>query len=132
MFDVGFIVLREVVVYIRRESGAARGLGEEGEREEVMRVQSRLRSGLIPSITETRSLPQHTWPRLRQPSKRSSGGSKERACAAKGMLFRGRDSGTAGQCSYALAPFYHSSTGGRKFAGQCGEPDGCNNHKRGN
>ena len=48
MFDVGLIVLREVVVYIRRESGAARGLGEEGEREEVMRVQSRLRSGLIP------------------------------------------------------------------------------------
>jgi hypothetical protein len=26
----------------------------------VMRVQSRLRSGLIPSITETRSLQQHT------------------------------------------------------------------------
>jgi hypothetical protein len=26
----------------------------------VMRVQSRLRSGLIPSITETRSLRQHT------------------------------------------------------------------------
>ena len=60
MFDVGLIVLREVFVYIRRESGAARGLGEEGEREEVMRVQSRLRSGLIPSITETRSLQQHT------------------------------------------------------------------------
>jgi hypothetical protein len=60
MFDVGLIVLREVVVYIRRESGAARGLGEEGEREEVMRVQSRQRSGLIPSITETRSLRQHT------------------------------------------------------------------------
>jgi hypothetical protein len=35
MFDVGLIVLREVVVYIRRESGAARGLGEEGELEEV-------------------------------------------------------------------------------------------------
>ena len=45
MFDVGLIVLREVGVYIRRESGAARGLGEEGER---------LRSGLIPPITETR------------------------------------------------------------------------------
>jgi hypothetical protein len=36
------------------------GWGEEDEREEVMRVQSRLRSGLIPSITETRSLQQHT------------------------------------------------------------------------
>ena len=48
MFDVRLIVLREVVVYIRREIGAAGGLGEEGEREEVMRVQSRLRSGLIP------------------------------------------------------------------------------------
>ncbi len=60
MFEVGLIVLREVVVYIRRGSGAARGLGEEDEREEVMRVQSRLRSGLIPSIAETRSLQQHT------------------------------------------------------------------------
>ena len=60
MFDVGLIVLREVGVYIRRESGAARVLGEEGEREEVMRVQSRLRSGIIPSITETRSLRQHS------------------------------------------------------------------------
>ncbi len=60
MFDVGLIVLREVVVYIRRESGADRGLGEADEREEVMRVLSRLRSGLIPSITETRSLRQHT------------------------------------------------------------------------
>ena len=47
MFDVGLIVLREVVVYIRREIGAAGGLGEEGEWEEVMRVESRLRSGLI-------------------------------------------------------------------------------------
>ena len=27
MFDVGLIVLREVVVYIRREIGAAGGLG---------------------------------------------------------------------------------------------------------
>ena len=49
MFDVGLIVLREAVVYIRRESGADRGLGEADEREEVMRVLSRLRSGLIPS-----------------------------------------------------------------------------------
>ena len=104
MFDVGLIVLREVVVYIRRESGAARGLGEEGEREEVMRVQSRLRGGLIPSITETRSLQQHTRPRLRQPSKRSSGGSKERASAAKGMLFRGQDSRGVLLCSRAFLP----------------------------
>ena len=39
MFDVGLIVLMEAVVYIRRERGADRGLGEEDEREEVMRVQ---------------------------------------------------------------------------------------------
>ena len=45
MFDVDLIVLKKVVVYIRREIGAARGLTEEGEWEEVMRVYSRLRSG---------------------------------------------------------------------------------------
>jgi hypothetical protein len=47
MFDVDLIVLKEVVVYIRREIGAALGLTEEGEWEEVMRVYSHLRSGLI-------------------------------------------------------------------------------------
>jgi hypothetical protein len=47
MFDVDLIVLNKVVVYIRREIGAARGLAEEGEWEEVMRVYPRLRSGLI-------------------------------------------------------------------------------------
>ena len=78
MFDVGLIVLREVGVYIRRESGADRGLGEEGEREEVMRVQSRLRSGLIPSITD-----------LDRFDSIRDRGSKERAGAAKGMLFLG-------------------------------------------
>jgi hypothetical protein len=30
MFDVDLIVLKKVVVYIRREIGAARGLTEEG------------------------------------------------------------------------------------------------------
>jgi pentatricopeptide repeat protein len=47
MFDVDLIVLKKVVVYVRREIGVARGLAEEGEWEEVMRVYSRLRSGLI-------------------------------------------------------------------------------------
>ena len=129
MFDVGLIVLREVVVYIRRESGAARGLGEEGEREEVMRVQSRLRSGLIPSITDLdrfgsirdRGTASHRNDR--------AAAAKKEPVQRKACYFADR---TAGECSYALAPFYHSSTGGRKFAGQCGEPDGCNNHKRGN
>ena len=35
MFDVGLIVLREAVVYFRREVGAALEPGEEGKREEV-------------------------------------------------------------------------------------------------
>ena len=78
MFDVGLIVLREVVVYIRREIGAARGLGEEGEREEVMRVQWCLSSGLIPSITD-----------LDRFDSIRDRGSKERAGAAKGVLFLG-------------------------------------------
>ena len=47
MFDVGLIILGKIVVYIRREIGVARGLAEEGEWGEVMRVYSRLRSGLI-------------------------------------------------------------------------------------
>ena len=47
MFSVDLIVLNKVVVYIRREIGAARGSAEEGEWEEVMRVYPRLRSGLI-------------------------------------------------------------------------------------
>ena len=47
MFDADLIVLNKVVVYIRREIGAACGLAEEGEWEEVMRVYSRLRSGLV-------------------------------------------------------------------------------------
>ena len=47
MFDVDLIVLKKVVVYfIRREIGAVRGFAEEGG-EEVMRVYSRVRSGLI-------------------------------------------------------------------------------------
>ena len=41
------MVLKKVVVYIRREIGAVRGLAEEGESEEVMRVYSRVRNGLI-------------------------------------------------------------------------------------
>jgi hypothetical protein len=102
MFDVGLIVLREAVVYFRREVGAALEPGEEGKREEVIRVESGPRNGSSPSITETRSLRQHTPPRFPQPSKRSSGGSKERACAAKGMLFRGRDRRPALLCSRAF------------------------------
>jgi hypothetical protein len=47
MFDVSLIILGKIVVYIRREIWAARGLAEEGEWGEVMRVYSRLRSGLI-------------------------------------------------------------------------------------
>jgi hypothetical protein len=47
LFDVDLIVLKKVVVYIRREIGAVRGLAEEGEWEEVMRVYSRVRNGLI-------------------------------------------------------------------------------------
>ncbi len=47
MFDVDLVVLKNVVVYFRREIGAARGFAEEGEWEEVMRVYSRVRSGLI-------------------------------------------------------------------------------------
>jgi hypothetical protein len=47
MFDVDLIVLKRVVVYIRREIGAVRGLAEEGEWEEVMRVYSRVGSGSI-------------------------------------------------------------------------------------
>jgi hypothetical protein len=47
MLDVDFIVLIKVVVYIRREIEAPRGLTEEGEWEEVMRVYPRLRGGLI-------------------------------------------------------------------------------------
>ena len=47
MFDVDLIVLNKVVVYIRREIGAARGSAEEGEWEEVTRVYPRRRSGLI-------------------------------------------------------------------------------------
>jgi len=47
MFDVDLIVLKRVVVYIRREIGAARGLAEQSGGEEVIRVYSRLRSGLI-------------------------------------------------------------------------------------
>jgi hypothetical protein len=93
MFDVSLIVLREVVVYIRRESGADRGLGEEGEREEVMRVQSRLRSGLIPSITD-----------LDRFGSIRDRGSKERAGAAKGMLFRGQDSRGVLLCPRAFLP----------------------------
>jgi hypothetical protein len=45
--DIDLIVLKKVVVYIRREIGTARGLAEEGEWEEVMRVYSRLRRALI-------------------------------------------------------------------------------------
>ena len=93
MFDVGLIVLREVVVYIRRESGADRGLGEEGGREEVMRVQSRLRSGLNPSITD-----------LDRFGSIRDRGSKERAGAAKGTLFRGQDSRGVLLCSRAFLP----------------------------
>jgi hypothetical protein len=37
MFDVDLIVLKKIVVDIRREIGAARGLAEEGEWGEVMR-----------------------------------------------------------------------------------------------
>jgi hypothetical protein len=47
MFDVDLIVLKKGVVYIRREIGVARGLAEEGEWDEVMRMYSRLRGGLI-------------------------------------------------------------------------------------
>ena len=47
MFDFDLIVLNKVVVYIRREIGAIRWLAEEGKWEEVMRVYSRVRSGLI-------------------------------------------------------------------------------------
>ena len=47
MFDVDLVVLKNVVVYIRREIGAVRGFAEEGEWEEVMRVYSRVRRGLI-------------------------------------------------------------------------------------
>ena len=60
MFDVGLIVLGEVVVYIRRESGAARRLGEEGELEEVNARPIAPAEWVNPSITETRSLQQHT------------------------------------------------------------------------
>ena len=102
MFDVGLIVLIEAVVYFRREVGAAREPGEEDKREEAIRVESGPRNGLIPSIAETRLLRQHTPPMLPQPSKRSSGGSKERACAAKGMLFRGQDTRPALLCSRAF------------------------------
>ena len=93
MFDVGLIVLREVVVYIRRESEADRGLGEEGEREEVMRVQSRLRSGLIPSITD-----------LDRFGSIRDRGSKERAGAEKGMLFRRQDSRGVLLCLHVFLP----------------------------
>ena len=49
MFDLGLIVLEKVVVYVRREIGLVHGLAEENgsEWEVVMRVSSRLRSGLI-------------------------------------------------------------------------------------
>jgi len=47
MFDVDLIVLVKVVIYNRREIGAVHGFAEEDEWEEVMRVYSRVRSGLI-------------------------------------------------------------------------------------
>ena len=63
-----------------------------------------------PSITETRSLRQHTPPRLRQPPKRSNGGSKERAVQRKACYFSDRTTDSKGVLLNALAPFYHSST----------------------
>ena len=47
MFDVDLIVLVKVVIYNRREIGAVPGFAEEDEWKEVMRVYSRVRSGLI-------------------------------------------------------------------------------------
>jgi ABC-type cobalt transport system substrate-binding protein len=41
MFDVGFIVLRKVVLYICREIEGGSWAGGEGEAEEVIRVYSR-------------------------------------------------------------------------------------------
>ena len=104
MFDVGLIVLREVVVYIRQESGAARGLG--GRRRAgggVARPIAPARS--VSPINNRDSIASAAYvTEAPPPSKRSSGGSKESAAAAKGMLFRGQDSRGVLLCSHAFLP----------------------------